>query len=127
MGDLRPYLCGFFDTTSGAKVESSSYRNIALSLGKCKGEKGQGSIVWLYFDIPIAPVPHYSDRSGSAVRGSRSRNSDRYTSSFRVKATRQQVYDAATHITADGSGVDYITRFTLHARKRRARAWGVSL
>lgn len=33
VGDLRPYLCGFFDTTSGAKVESSSYRNIALSLG----------------------------------------------------------------------------------------------
>ncbi|GLC57171.1 hypothetical protein PLESTB_001194900 [Pleodorina starrii] len=33
VGDLRPYLCGFFDTTSGAKVESSSYSNIALSLG----------------------------------------------------------------------------------------------
>lgn len=34
VGDLRPYLCGFFDTTSGAKVEGSSYRNIALSLGE---------------------------------------------------------------------------------------------
>lgn len=33
VGDLRPYLAGFFDTTSGTKVESSSYKNIALSLG----------------------------------------------------------------------------------------------
>ncbi|GIL73814.1 hypothetical protein Vretimale_5328 [Volvox reticuliferus] len=33
VGDLRPYLCGFFDTTSGAKVQSTSYSNIALSLG----------------------------------------------------------------------------------------------
>ena len=33
VGDLRPYLCGFFDTTSGPKVERSSYANIALSLG----------------------------------------------------------------------------------------------
>ena len=32
-GDLRPYLFGFFDTTSGMKIESSSYENIALSLG----------------------------------------------------------------------------------------------
>lgn len=32
-GDLRPYLCGFFDTTSGPKVEAASYENIALSLG----------------------------------------------------------------------------------------------
>lgn len=33
VGDLRPYLSGFFDTTSGPKVDSASYRNIALSLG----------------------------------------------------------------------------------------------
>lgn len=33
VGDLRPYLCGFFDTTSGAKTEAGSYSNIALSLG----------------------------------------------------------------------------------------------
>lgn len=33
VGDLRPYLCGFFDTTSGAKAESASYTNILLSLG----------------------------------------------------------------------------------------------
>jgi methylthioribulose 1-phosphate dehydratase/enolase-phosphatase E1 len=33
VGDLTPYLQGFFDTTSGSKVESSSYNNIALSLG----------------------------------------------------------------------------------------------
>lgn len=26
VGDLRPYLCGFFDTTSGPKGESSSYK-----------------------------------------------------------------------------------------------------
>lgn len=32
-GDMRPYLCGFFDTTSGAKVEASSYDEIALALG----------------------------------------------------------------------------------------------
>lgn len=33
VGDLRPYLSGFFDTTSGVKVEAGSYANIALSLG----------------------------------------------------------------------------------------------
>ncbi|KAK9830349.1 hypothetical protein WJX72_011208 [[Myrmecia] bisecta] len=33
VGDLRPHLMGFFDTTSGAKVESASYKNIAASLG----------------------------------------------------------------------------------------------
>jgi methylthioribulose 1-phosphate dehydratase/enolase-phosphatase E1 len=33
VGDLRPYLSGFFDTTSGVKVEAQSYANIALSLG----------------------------------------------------------------------------------------------
>jgi methylthioribulose 1-phosphate dehydratase/enolase-phosphatase E1 len=33
VGDLRPYLCGFFDTTSGSKVEASSYENIAQNLG----------------------------------------------------------------------------------------------
>jgi len=33
VGDLRPYLCGFFDTTSGSKIEGASYGNIALSLG----------------------------------------------------------------------------------------------
>lgn len=32
-GDLRPYLSGFFDTTSGAKSEPSSYKEIALTLG----------------------------------------------------------------------------------------------
>lgn len=30
---MRPYLCGFFDTTSGPKMESRSYKDIALSLG----------------------------------------------------------------------------------------------
>lgn len=33
VGDLKPYLQGYFDTTSGSKVEASSYENIALSLG----------------------------------------------------------------------------------------------
>ncbi|KAA6421349.1 MAG: putative bifunctional methylthioribulose-1-phosphate dehydratase enolase-phosphatase E1 1-like [Trebouxia sp. A1-2] len=33
MGDLRGLLSGFFDTSSGAKVDPSSYDNIALSLG----------------------------------------------------------------------------------------------
>lgn len=33
VGDLRPYLSGFFDTTSGIKVETPAYFNIALSLG----------------------------------------------------------------------------------------------
>lgn len=33
MGDLRGLLSGFFDTSSGAKVNASSYDNIALSLG----------------------------------------------------------------------------------------------
>jgi methylthioribulose 1-phosphate dehydratase/enolase-phosphatase E1 len=32
-GDLRPFLCGFFDTTSGVKTEAASYTNIQLSLG----------------------------------------------------------------------------------------------
>eukprot|EP00890_Picochlorum_soloecismus_P001087 jgi/Picsp_1/197/NSC_00196-R1_enolase-phosphatase e1 len=33
VGDLRPYLQGYFDTSSGPKVEAASYENIALSLG----------------------------------------------------------------------------------------------
>ena len=33
VGDLRPYLSGFFDTSSGPKLEARSYRDIALSLG----------------------------------------------------------------------------------------------
>ncbi|MEW5305998.1 MAG: hypothetical protein WDW36_008504 [Sanguina aurantia] len=33
VGDLRPYLCGFYDTSSGHKTASSSYTDIALSLG----------------------------------------------------------------------------------------------
>ena len=32
-GDLRPYICGFFDTTSGSKIESAAYHAIELSLG----------------------------------------------------------------------------------------------
>ncbi|CAL8467184.1 g6720 [Coccomyxa elongata] len=32
-GDLRPYLCGFFDTRVGAKIEAQSYKEIGLSLG----------------------------------------------------------------------------------------------
>lgn len=30
---MRPYLCGFFDTTSGPKMEARSYKEIALNLG----------------------------------------------------------------------------------------------
>jgi methylthioribulose 1-phosphate dehydratase/enolase-phosphatase E1 len=33
VGDMRPYLCGFFDTTSGPKGEAASYREIAAALG----------------------------------------------------------------------------------------------
>lgn len=33
VGDMRPYLCGFFDTTSGPKGEERSYREIAGNLG----------------------------------------------------------------------------------------------
>ncbi|KIZ00060.1 enolase-phosphatase E1 [Monoraphidium neglectum] len=33
VGDLRPYLSGFFDTTSGPKSEARSYREIAAALG----------------------------------------------------------------------------------------------
>ncbi len=32
-GDLRPFLCGFFDTTSGPKTEAASYTNIQHTLG----------------------------------------------------------------------------------------------
>jgi len=32
-GDLRQYLSGYFDTTSGGKRDAASYENIALSLG----------------------------------------------------------------------------------------------
>lgn len=32
VGDMRPYLMGFFDTTSGPKREAKSYVNIAESL-----------------------------------------------------------------------------------------------
>jgi methylthioribulose 1-phosphate dehydratase / enolase-phosphatase E1 len=33
VGDLRPYLMGFFDTTRGPKEEAGSYREIACALG----------------------------------------------------------------------------------------------
>lgn len=33
VGDLRPYISGFFDTTSGSKIEKASYENIELALG----------------------------------------------------------------------------------------------
>ncbi len=33
VGNLRPYLAGFFDTTSGPKNDAGSYREIAASLG----------------------------------------------------------------------------------------------
>lgn len=32
-GDLRPFLSGFFDTTSGPKTETASYTNIQHTLG----------------------------------------------------------------------------------------------
>ena len=32
-GDLRPFLSGFFDTTSGPKTEAASYANIQQTLG----------------------------------------------------------------------------------------------
>jgi methylthioribulose 1-phosphate dehydratase/enolase-phosphatase E1 len=32
-GDLRPTLCGFFDTTSGAKADKAAYESIAASVG----------------------------------------------------------------------------------------------
>ena len=32
-GDLRPYLCGFFDTTSGAKGDRRAYESIAAAVG----------------------------------------------------------------------------------------------
>ena len=32
VGDLRPYLMGFFDTAVGPKKEAGSYRDIAASL-----------------------------------------------------------------------------------------------
>jgi methylthioribulose 1-phosphate dehydratase/enolase-phosphatase E1 len=32
-GDLRPFLCGFFDTTAGPKGEAGSYANIQATLG----------------------------------------------------------------------------------------------
>ena len=33
VGDMRPYLSGFFDTTSGPKASPASYKDIALSIG----------------------------------------------------------------------------------------------
>jgi methylthioribulose 1-phosphate dehydratase / enolase-phosphatase E1 len=33
VGDLRPYLCGFFDTASGPKQAAASYSDIAASIG----------------------------------------------------------------------------------------------
>jgi len=32
-GDLRAYICGYFDTTTGPKRQQESYRQIALSVG----------------------------------------------------------------------------------------------
>jgi enolase-phosphatase E1 len=37
-GDLTSYLCGYFDTTTGAKREAPSYRRIAVELGRATGE-----------------------------------------------------------------------------------------
>jgi methylthioribulose 1-phosphate dehydratase / enolase-phosphatase E1 len=33
VGDLRPYLMGFFDTTSGSKTEAGSYEEISSAIG----------------------------------------------------------------------------------------------
>lgn len=33
VGDLRPYVMGHFDTTSGGKKEAASYEEIRLALG----------------------------------------------------------------------------------------------
>uniref|UniRef100_A0A7S3R9P0 Probable bifunctional methylthioribulose-1-phosphate dehydratase/enolase-phosphatase E1 n=1 Tax=Dunaliella tertiolecta TaxID=3047 RepID=A0A7S3R9P0_DUNTE len=33
VGDMRPYLSGFFDTNSGPKISPASYKDIALSIG----------------------------------------------------------------------------------------------
>ncbi|CAN0022087.1 unnamed protein product, partial [Hapterophycus canaliculatus] len=33
VGDLRPYLSAYFDTSIGGKKEAASYREICLSLG----------------------------------------------------------------------------------------------
>jgi len=32
-GDMRPFLSGYFDTSSGAKTDDASYKNICLSIG----------------------------------------------------------------------------------------------
>lgn len=39
MGDLRPYLMGFFDTNSGSKREAASYTEIAASLAVDSAEE----------------------------------------------------------------------------------------
>ncbi|KAI8464624.1 MAG: HAD-like domain-containing protein [Monoraphidium minutum] len=43
VGDMRPYLCGFFDTTSGPKSEAASYREIAAALGV---DASEGEVVF---------------------------------------------------------------------------------
>lgn len=52
VGDLRPYLSGFFDTTSGPKVEASSYKNILLTLGVDDPQQVGTGWQWLPHGLP---------------------------------------------------------------------------
>eukprot|EP00775_Hariotina_reticulata_P005707 gene5707-5947_t len=46
VGDLRPYLSGFFDTTSGPKQEAASYQNIFLTIGVDQPQEAAQAAGW---------------------------------------------------------------------------------
>ncbi len=52
VGDLRPYLSGFFDpTSSGPKTQAASYKSIALSLGLEPGSGNPSESVLFATDV----------------------------------------------------------------------------
>lgn len=64
-GDLRPFLCGFFDTTSGPKTEAASYTNIQHTLGVDDADQVGGGLCaglsmqlqWLCATHALYPLP----------------------------------------------------------------------
>jgi hypothetical protein len=62
VGDLRPYLSGFFDTTSGAKQEADSYQNIYLTIGADQPQE-VGMLTMGVRCLFFAAVPCFSDQA----------------------------------------------------------------
>jgi len=50
-GDLLPFLSGHFDTTSGSKVETASYKTIHKALCESKGDLDISSVLFVTDNI----------------------------------------------------------------------------